>query len=75
MLCFVKFFGNNFLIVSDPEAASRGRGRGRGRSDTEFKVGGARKKIQAIREKRRQEDIATAMAMKKEMTSKREEKS
>ncbi len=73
MLCFGKFLANNFLIVSDPEAASRGRGRGR--SDTEFKVGGARKKIQAIREKRRQEDIATALAMKKEMASKREEKS
>jgi hypothetical protein len=35
-----------------------------------LQVGGAQKKIQAMREKRRQEDIATALAMKKEMDKK-----
>jgi len=34
---------------------------------TKFAIGGSRKKILAIREKRRQEDLVNALAMKKQM--------
>ena len=46
----------------DPEARSRA-----GPSKREINLSGGRKKILAMREKRRQEDLAAAMAMKNEM--------